>query len=157
MKNKSLSIIILVLLGVLALTGCKKEGCTDSSAINHDSSAKKNDGSCIYEGITEIEIRNCDLVPYEIYIDAEPKYSVPAEDNNNNFNCDGIINLTIRDEFNKSYDSKSHSISIRRIVSGSVVIYDVLNVLIRSKQEYLSCKYIQNGLFVSANSEPWCF
>ncbi len=37
---------------VLALTlpfiySCKKEGCTDSSALNHSTTAKKDDGSCI--------------------------------------------------------------------------------------------------------------
>ncbi|UTW61941.1 spondin domain-containing protein [bacterium SCSIO 12741] len=32
----------------LALTSCKKEGCTDSAATNYDADAKKDDGSCMY-------------------------------------------------------------------------------------------------------------
>lgn len=37
----------------VAFTGCKKEGCTDESAINYSSEATKDDGSCEYE--TEIQ------------------------------------------------------------------------------------------------------
>jgi len=36
----------------LSLTSCKKEGCTDDSAINFDSNSKKDDGSCIYPVVT---------------------------------------------------------------------------------------------------------
>lgn len=36
----------------LALTSCKKEGCTDSTAINYDADAKKDDGSCNYASST---------------------------------------------------------------------------------------------------------
>jgi hypothetical protein len=32
----------------LAFSSCKKEGCTDESATNYSSEAKKNDGSCLY-------------------------------------------------------------------------------------------------------------
>jgi predicted lipoprotein len=33
----------------LLFSGCSKKGCNDPNAINYDSSAKKNDNSCIYE------------------------------------------------------------------------------------------------------------
>ncbi|RFC54502.1 hypothetical protein DXU93_08360 [Brumimicrobium aurantiacum] len=33
----------------LATTSCKKEGCTDETAINYSEEAKKDDGSCEYE------------------------------------------------------------------------------------------------------------
>jgi hypothetical protein len=45
MKNK----IIYVLITIQFFTSCKKEGCTDSTASNYDSKAKKNDGSCVYD------------------------------------------------------------------------------------------------------------
>ncbi|MBK7129038.1 MAG: hypothetical protein IPM74_03530 [Crocinitomicaceae bacterium] len=32
----------------LTIISCKKEGCTDSTATNYNSDAKKDDGSCIY-------------------------------------------------------------------------------------------------------------
>jgi hypothetical protein len=32
----------------LAVVSCKKEGCTDSNAVNHDSNANQDDGSCQY-------------------------------------------------------------------------------------------------------------
>jgi hypothetical protein len=36
----------------LLIIGCKEEGCTDSSAINYNTDAKKDDGSCEYEPIS---------------------------------------------------------------------------------------------------------
>ncbi len=39
-----LSGLILLIIGVIA---CKKEGCTDPNATNYDPNAKKDDGSCI--------------------------------------------------------------------------------------------------------------
>ncbi|CAG5087107.1 calcium-binding EGF-like domain-containing protein [Parvicella tangerina] len=47
MKIKFLLTTILVSVS-LTITNCKKEGCTDPTATNYNSSAKKNDGSCIY-------------------------------------------------------------------------------------------------------------
>lgn len=44
--------ILLISVGFLSLTifiSCKKEGCTNSNAINYDIKANKDDGSCIYE------------------------------------------------------------------------------------------------------------
>lgn len=34
--------------GALVLVSCKKEGCTDDTAINYSDNAKKDDGSCLY-------------------------------------------------------------------------------------------------------------
>lgn len=34
---------------MLIIIGCKKEGCTISSAINYDSEADVNNGSCMYQ------------------------------------------------------------------------------------------------------------
>ncbi|WP_066759426.1 MbnP family protein [Crocinitomix algicola] len=47
MKIKNITLI--VLLGGLSLTSCKKEGCTDEAATNYSEKAKKDDGSCVYE------------------------------------------------------------------------------------------------------------
>lgn len=33
---------------MITLVSCKKEGCTDATASNYNSEAKKDDGSCIY-------------------------------------------------------------------------------------------------------------
>lgn len=35
-------------LASIILVGCKKEGCTDSTALNYNEEAKKDDGSCTY-------------------------------------------------------------------------------------------------------------
>ena len=42
-------LIIVSLMLMLALAGCTKRGCTDPTAKNYDESAKKDDGSCIYD------------------------------------------------------------------------------------------------------------
>jgi hypothetical protein len=43
--------IFLVLITITSLLSCsKKEGCTDSTATNFDSSAEKDNSSCIYKG-----------------------------------------------------------------------------------------------------------
>lgn len=34
---------------MIVLSACKKEGCTDSTATNYNSKAKKDDGSCLYD------------------------------------------------------------------------------------------------------------
>lgn len=45
MKHNRILLIGIMLLGIMS---CKKEGCTDSAAINYDAEAKKDDGSCIF-------------------------------------------------------------------------------------------------------------
>lgn len=44
--------IAFVAIAALSLTGCRKEGCTDENASNFNPDAKKDDGSCLYEGST---------------------------------------------------------------------------------------------------------
>lgn len=40
------SVLLLSVVGLFALGACKKKGCTDPTAINYDSEAEKDDGSC---------------------------------------------------------------------------------------------------------------
>ena len=47
-KMRKISIAALALACITSLNSCKKEGCTDSTATNFDSKAKKNNGTCIY-------------------------------------------------------------------------------------------------------------
>lgn len=50
MKKTNLFFII-VLVGIIAFTGCKKEqGCMDVDAFNYSESAEEDDGSCTYTG-----------------------------------------------------------------------------------------------------------
>lgn len=42
------SILILLGLAAFSAVGCKKEGCTDAEAFNHQASARVDDGSCYY-------------------------------------------------------------------------------------------------------------
>jgi len=40
------SVLLLSVVGLFALGSCKKKGCTDENAVNYDSEAEKDDGSC---------------------------------------------------------------------------------------------------------------
>ncbi len=57
MKTTKMKIGTLLLGAALTMTAvsCKKEGCTDAAAINYDSKAKKDDGSCKYNTPDEDE------------------------------------------------------------------------------------------------------
>lgn len=46
MKNKFA--ISIIGLSLITFVSCKKEGCTDTTATNYNSEAKKDDGSCVY-------------------------------------------------------------------------------------------------------------
>lgn len=39
---------LLIFFSLIAFVGCKKKGCTNSLAINYNSEAKKDDGTCVY-------------------------------------------------------------------------------------------------------------
>jgi hypothetical protein len=48
MKKVLLSVLFLA--SISTITSCKKEGCTDPDSINYDADAKKDNGTCEYEG-----------------------------------------------------------------------------------------------------------
>jgi hypothetical protein len=64
---KKISLILSVFFISLILSSCSKEGCTDSTATNYDSKAKKNDGSCKYENNKTVD-------PDKININSESQY-----------------------------------------------------------------------------------
>ena len=55
MKTYKISFLFLA---ILAIAGCKREGCTDPLAVNYDEKAKKDDGSCILASV-QPELLNC--------------------------------------------------------------------------------------------------
>jgi hypothetical protein len=46
--STALLTITLLLLTVLITSGCKQKGCTDKNALNYNSVAEEDDGSCVY-------------------------------------------------------------------------------------------------------------
>jgi hypothetical protein len=50
MKKVKMLLFGLVLISTITFVGCSKEGCTDPDSINYNADAKKDDGSCQYEG-----------------------------------------------------------------------------------------------------------
>jgi cytochrome c553 len=61
----SIKLLILFLTASLIFNSCRKEGCTDSSAVNYDNKAKKDDGSCILAA-------DCDNTSYTYMNDVKP-------------------------------------------------------------------------------------
>ncbi len=45
---KTRLIISAILLSIVLIAGCKREGCTDPNATNYDSKAKKDNNTCVY-------------------------------------------------------------------------------------------------------------
>ena len=48
--KKTIFTVMLITLGTMTLSSCRKEGCTDKTSVNYSSDAKKDDGTCKYEG-----------------------------------------------------------------------------------------------------------
>lgn len=48
MKKRHVIFTLVVVAMGMAVTSCKKEGCTDSTATNYNEEANKDDGSCVY-------------------------------------------------------------------------------------------------------------
>lgn len=48
-------LIIGLAAGLVSLTACKKEGCTDPNALNYSEEAKKDDASCTYAPVEQTE------------------------------------------------------------------------------------------------------
>jgi hypothetical protein len=46
---KKTLLLLMLGLGVVSITSCKKKGCTDNGAVNFNSKAKKDDGTCLYK------------------------------------------------------------------------------------------------------------
>ena len=43
---KKTLLLLMIGFGVVSITSCKKKGCTDNGAVNYNSKAKKDDGTC---------------------------------------------------------------------------------------------------------------
>ena len=71
----STRIFTIALTTVIALSSCKKEGCTDESAINYNSKAKKDDSSCEYSS-------------------TEPAYTVPSTYSFTDVNGNSTVSFT---------------------------------------------------------------
>ncbi len=56
MMKQNFTIAILGFAIVLGANSCKKEGCTDETATNYNSKAKKDDGSCVYDNVPSYTI-----------------------------------------------------------------------------------------------------
>ena len=76
----------ILIFGAATLSGCKKGGCIDHSSYTYDSSAKKDDGTCLYEGqaviwygeTTSTELQNDGAETLTYYVDGQVVGSTAA-------------------------------------------------------------------------------
>lgn len=79
MKNLRFLTLTLILASISVLTSCKKEGCIDPDSINFNGDAKKDDGTCQYEGravlwygqATSIGLQNDDATALTFFVDGQ--------------------------------------------------------------------------------------
>lgn len=57
MKTNIFKIGAFALFGLIALSSCKKEGCTDENALNYNEEADKDDGTCEYAKTGEVVLK----------------------------------------------------------------------------------------------------
>ena len=74
--KKYIYLLAIIVLGA-AFNGCsKKRGCMDSGALNYDTSAEKEDGSCEYTPIptaTDFTANDCDGVQHNLFTELDAK------------------------------------------------------------------------------------
>jgi hypothetical protein len=79
MKSFKLLSIGLLVVGATFFTSCKKEGCTDPDSKTFNADAKKDDGTCQYEGrallwygqTTSTELQNDGATTLTYYVDGQ--------------------------------------------------------------------------------------
>jgi hypothetical protein len=79
MKSFKFLTIGLLISGASLFTSCQKEGCTDSSSKNFNADAKKDDGTCQYEGkvvlwygkVTSTNLQDDGAVTLTYYVDEQ--------------------------------------------------------------------------------------
>ena len=86
-------ILLSTVFGLLIATACKKEGCTDKTAINYDSKATKDNNTCTYEP-APVDIRD----PY-----VNKQYTIIDSVFNNSGTFQHVVQRL--DGFNKSSNS----------------------------------------------------
>lgn len=118
---KMTKITLLAILGLsIGLASCKKEGCTDPTAVNYDEKAKKDDNSCIYEDDqdNEEETQNPSAQDLKNYFQDNEASAVQT------FTLDADNPTTITGSQGTSIDfySSSFETSSGQIVTGNVEI-----------------------------------
>lgn len=81
-------LLIVTCISTLTITSCKKEGCTDSNAMNYNSEAEKDDGSCTYKTVEKTpftaKIDGEKFVHTDLTAVKEPSFGMPED----------VINIT---------------------------------------------------------------
>ena len=79
MKSFKILTIGLLVVGATFFTSCKQEGCTDPDSKNFNADAKKDDGTCQYEGsallwygqTASTELQNDGAITLTYYVDGQ--------------------------------------------------------------------------------------
>jgi len=128
MKRKLL-IPALLLLGASAFYSCKREGCTDPDSTVYDSKAKKDNGSCVYEGshvfwygkATADSLLANGYTSLSYYVDGTLVGSTAASVYfTGKPDCGANSSITVKKDLNGN-KTKSYSYSVKDAVTGEEV------------------------------------
>lgn len=103
-----------------------------------------------FTGTVEYTFYNTDPFAYEIYVDAKPTTVIDSKVGDEFF---GTAYITLQDQYVSSSPfpneilPKTHTIDLRRTISGTVEIFDVLSCGTKADKNERKFLYITNGEF----------
>lgn len=91
---REIVIFTVVMMSVLTINSCTKEGCTDPDAVNYDTKAQADDGNCIIAGCTDKDAAN---------------YNPRASQNDGNCTYNRLLTIYSQVQYYGTYDADNYA------------------------------------------------